>query len=321
MDQENSDLPADLQTPELALFAKKVGVALIAPSGYALDQQALGRGILALQQQGCVVYNYYDGAQKYQRFGGTEAGRLAQIYAAIDNPQVQIVMAVRGSYGMSRLLPLLDFERIAASKKLFVGHSDFTAFNLALLAQTGLQSFAGPMLCSDFGDVELSEFTMSHFWQSLRQVEQTLDVETNGNPDVDVTGTLWGGNLAMINHLIGTVYLPQVDGGILFLEDIGEHPYRIERMILQLQYAGIAERQQAIVLGDFSHYRLAEHDNGYDFDAMLAYLRSQISVPILTGLPFGHVRDKVTLPIGSQARLISGSAGFQLCMNSALTLR
>ncbi|QRX82729.1 muramoyltetrapeptide carboxypeptidase [Glaciimonas sp. PAMC28666] len=321
MDQEAPDLSVDLEPVVLPVFAKKIGVALIAPGGYPLDDQALGRGILALQQQGCVVYNYYDSTEKYQRFGGTEPVRVAQIYAAIDNPQVQIVMAVRGSYGMSRLLPLLDFERIAASKKLFVGHSDFNAFSFALLAQTGMQSFAGPMLCSDFGDLTLSAFTMSHFWQSLRQTEQTLDVETVGNPDVDVTGTLWGGNLAMLNHLVGTAYFPQIDGGILFLEDIGEHPYRIERMMLQLHYAGVLAQQQAIVLGDFANYRLAEHDNGYDFDAMLTYLRSQISVPILTGLPFGHIRDKVTLPIGSQARLVSGSAGFQLNINSTLTLR
>jgi len=311
--QENSTLQAAIPSP-------KVGVALIAPGGYPLDEQILARGILALQKQGCVVYNYYDAAEKYQRFGGTDEARVAQIYAAIDNPQVQVVMAVRGSYGMSRLLPLLDFRRIAASRKLFVGHSDVTAFHLALLAQTGLQSFAGPMLCSDFGDVELSEFTMSHFWNCLRQPEQTLQVAAENNPEVNVSGTLWGGNLAMVNHLIGTSHLPQIEDGILFLEDIGEHPYRIERLMLQLQYSGILGRQQAIVLGDFSNYQLAAHDNGYNFEAMLAYLRAHIAVPILTGLPFGHIRDKVTLPVGSQARLISGSAGFQLIIKSALVL-
>ncbi|MGS0740297.1 muramoyltetrapeptide carboxypeptidase [Glaciimonas sp. GG7] len=314
MNQENSSLQGD--TP-----AAKIGVALIAPSGYALDEQVLARGIIALQKQDCVVYNYYDAAEKYQRFGGTDAARVEQMYAAMHNPQVQIVMAVRGSYGMSRLLPLLDFQRIAASKKLFVGHSDFTAFQLALLAQTGFQSFAGPMLCGDFGGDALSQFTMTHFWHSLRQTEQTVEVAAEGNPDVNVSGTLWGGNLAMLNHLIGTPYLPHIEDGILFLEDIGEHPYRIERTLLQLQYAGILGRQQAIVLGNFSHYRLAEHDNGYDFNAMLAYLRAHIAVPILTGLPFGHMRDKVTLPVGSQAKLVSGAAGFQLMIKSALSLR
>ncbi|AEK61208.1 muramoyltetrapeptide carboxypeptidase [Collimonas fungivorans] len=306
--------------PVQALSKKSIGVALIAPGGYASDEAALARGILALQSQGCVVYDYYDPAAKYQRFGGTDAARVGQIYEAIDNPQVQIVLAIRGSYGMSRLLPMLDFERLAASKKIFVGHSDVTALHLALLAQTGAPSFAGPMLCSDFGEAELSELTMSHFWECLRQPEQVLQVSAAGNPTVNASGTLWGGNLAMLNHLVGTPYLPQVDGGILFLEDIGEHPYRIERMMLQLQYAGILERQQAIVLGDFSNYRLAEHDNGYDFDAMLAYLRAHIAAPILTGLPFGHIRDKVTLPVGAQAQLLSDANGFQLTTQNPLTL-
>ncbi|MFJ2988296.1 muramoyltetrapeptide carboxypeptidase [Collimonas sp. NPDC087041] len=300
---------------------QSVGVALIAPGGFAPDEQALARGILALQHQGCVVYDYYDPAAKYQRFGGTDAARVAQIYEAIDNPQVQIVLALRGSYGMSRLLPLLDMRRLAASKKIFVGHSDVTALHLALLAQTGAPSLAGPMLCSDFGVAELSEFTMSHFWQCVRQPDQVLQFAVANNPNVRVSGTLWGGNLAMLTHLIGTPYLPQIEDGILFLEDVGEHPYRIERMMLQLQYAGILGRQQAIVLGDFSEYRLAPHDNGYDFDAMLAFLRAHVSVPILTGLPFGHIRDKVTLPVGVQAELRSESNGFQLSFQHPLTLR
>jgi muramoyltetrapeptide carboxypeptidase len=124
----------------------------------------------------------------------------------------------------------------------------------------------------------------------------------------------------MLNHLIGTPYLPQIEDGILFLEDIGEHPYRIERMMLQLQYAGILGRQQAIVLGYFSNYRLAEYDNGYDFEAMLAFLRAHVPVPILTGLPFGHIRDKVTLPVGAQAQLRSDANGFQLTIQNPLTL-
>lgn len=302
------------------LQTQPVGVALIAPGGHAPDEQALARGILALQNQGCVIFNYYDPAAKYQRFGGTDAARVAQIYQAIDNPQVQIVLALRGSYGISRLLPLLDFRRLAASKKIFVGHSDVTALHLALLAQTGAPSIAGPMLCSDFGRGELSDFTMSHFWQCLRQPEQTIQVAAANNPSVHVNGTLWGGNLAMLAHLIGTSYLPQIENGILFLEDIGEHPYRIERMMLQLHYAGILGRQRAVVLGDFSNYRLAEHDNGYDFGAMLAHLRAHIFVPILTGLPFGHIPDMVTLPVGGQARLHSDANGFQLTTQNQLTL-
>jgi muramoyltetrapeptide carboxypeptidase len=141
-----------------------------------------------------------------------------------------------------------------------------------------------------------------------------------GNPAVDVAGTLWGGNLAMVNHLIGTPYWPQIDGGILFLEDIAEHPYRIERMLLQLHFAGVLERQKAIVLGDFSGYRLSPNDNGFDFDSMLAFIRETIGVPVLTGLPFGHVKERCTLPFGAQAHLVSDGAGFELTVSGYPTL-
>lgn len=303
----------------LAIPTAPIGIALVAPSSYVPDEAALERGLEVLRAQGCMVYNYYNPAAKYQRFGGTDAARIAQLYAAVDNPQVQVVLMVRGGYGMTRLLPQLDFHRLAASKKQFVGHSDFTAFQMALLAQTGQMSFAGPMLSDDFTRTDLSAFTLSHFWQCLQQSGQTLRITTSGNPMVNVNGILWGGNLAMLTHLVGTPYFPQIDGGILFLEDVNEQPFRIERMLLQLQYAGILERQQAIVLGDFSNYRVTDYDNGYDFEAMLAYVRAHTTVPILTGLPFGHIRDKVTLPVGGWVRLTSDNDGFELNTINTLT--
>ncbi len=141
-----------------------------------------------------------------------------------------------------------------------------------------------------------------------------------GNPLIETSGRLWGGNLAMLNHLIGTPYWPRVEGGILFLEDIAEHPYRVERMLLQLLYAGALEGQKAVLLGDFSGYRLAPHDNGYDFDAMLAYLRSVLPVPVLTGLPFGHVKERCTLPFGGMGHLRANAEGFDLTVSDYPTL-
>ena len=125
-------------------------------------------------------------------------------------------------------------------------------------------------------------------------------------------GLLWGGNLAMLAHLAGTPWLPAVEGGVLFVEDINEHPYRIERMLLQLLHAGVLERQRAILLADFSGYKLSDYDNGYDFSRMVDYLREHLGLPILTGLPFGHMREKLTLPVGAHCRLESDAEGFRL---------
>ncbi|MGV8892410.1 MAG: muramoyltetrapeptide carboxypeptidase [Burkholderiaceae bacterium] len=299
-------------TINLPPAAHNVGVALVAPSGYPADDAALARGIALLQALGCQVYNYYDPAASYQRFGGTPASCKAQLEAAAANPEVHVIMALRGGYGLSRLLPTLDLPRLAASGKLFVGHSDFTVLQMALLAQTNTVSFAGPMLCSDFGREDVSAFTLQHFWDCLHAASYPITVQSAGNPAVDADGTLWGGNLTILNHLLGTPYFPQIKNGILFVEDINEHPYRIERMLLQLLHAGVLAQQKAIILGDFSGYRVTDYDRGYDFDAMLAFMRSQLKVPILTGLPFGHVADKLTLPVGAQAQLVSDAASFQL---------
>lgn len=288
------------------------GIAIVAPGGYPPDEAALARGIARLEEQGCLVHNYYDPTDKYQRFGGIDMARVAQLHAAADDPDVQIVMALRGGYGLSRILPMLDFDFLANSGKLFVGYSDFTVFHMAMLAATGKVSFAGPMVCGDFGCERTSDFTLSHFWQCLTQDKLTLTAQTTNNPAIEAEGILWGGNLAMLTHLVGSPYFPQIEDGILFIEDVNEHPYRIERMLVQLLHAGVLARQQAILLGDFSAYRLSDYDNGYDFNAMLAYIRSRVATPILTGLPFGHCADKLTLPVGCRAQLVSQKTEFHL---------
>ena len=299
---------------------QQIGIAIAAPGGYALDDDALARGIARLEQQGHLVHNYYEPAHKFQRFGGTDAGRLAQLNAAAADPDVQVVMALRGSYGISRLLPQIDFDAMAASGKLFIGYSDFTAFHCGLLAKTGHISFAGPMLCDDYTRDEPVAFTQDDMWSCLRGPTHVVTGSGAGNPDLDVSGTVWGGNLAMLGHVLATPYFPTVDDGILFVEDVNEHPYRVERLLLQLLHAGVIGRQRALVLGDFSAYRLSPQDNGYDFEAMLAYLRQRLPVPVLTGLEFGHIRRRVTLPFGAPGRLLARDGAWTLTMTDYPTL-
>ncbi len=287
-------------------------IGVVAPSSCATDPVAAACGLQRLRELGHQVRDFSAGASRHQRFAATDAERVAQLHAAARDPEVALVIALRGGYGLSRLLPDIDFDLLAGSAKRWVGHSDFTALQLGLLATTGAASFAGPMICDDFSRDEPSEFTHAHFWRALTSPVLEIDVAVAGNPAVRAEGRLWGGNLAMLCHLVGSRWMPEVDGGILFLEDINEHPYRVERMLLQLAHAGILARQQAIVLGDFSGYRLSEFDNGYDFDSMLGYLRDRLGLPILQGLPFGHTRDKLTLPVGVDCQLRSDAAGFSL---------
>ncbi|EDH3763910.1 TPA: muramoyltetrapeptide carboxypeptidase [Salmonella enterica subsp. enterica] len=298
---------------------------LIAPSGYCINQQAALRGVQRLTDAGHQVENDEVIRRRYQRFAGTDAERLADVnsLASITSPDT-IVMPVRGGYGASRLLDRIDWQALASRQQrdplLICGHSDFTAIQAGLLAQANVITFSGPMLAANFGAETLNTFTEQHFWLALRKAQFTVEWQGDG-PQCDVQGTLWGGNLAMLISLIGTPWMPTIDKGILVLEDVNEHPFRVERMLLQLEYAGILNRQSAIVLGSFSGAAPNEYDAGYSLESVYAFLRSRLSVPLITGLDFGHEQRTVTLPIGANATLKNTRQGTQLTLSGHPTLQ
>lgn len=295
-------------------MAESLHVRLIAPSGWPAPD-ALQRGVERLRQHGCVVSGADAALRRHQRFAGSDAERAQDINALADpdQPLPDIVMAVRGGYGVHRLLPRLDYgrlqARLAGSSCIIVGHSDLTALGLALLARAGLATFAGPMLAYDFGGQTTSRFTLEHFWATIGAPRRKARWQGRSEGEVDAAGTLWGGNLAVLCSLLGTPYLPAVEGGILFVEDVFEPAYRIERLLYQLKLSGVLDRQRALLLGDFSNYRRDEYDPAYDMDAIVRHIREITDIPVVTGLPFGHCRDKLTLPVGVQARLRAGESG------------
>lgn len=298
---------------------------LIAPSGYCINQQAALRGVQRLTDAGHQVENDEVIRRRYQRFAGTDAERLADVnsLASLTSPDT-IVMPVRGGYGASRLLDRIDWQALASRQQrdplLICGHSDFTAIQAGLLAQANVITFSGPMLAANFGAETLNTFTEQHFWLALRKAQFTVEWQGDG-PQCDTQGTLWGGNLAMLISLIGTPWMPTIDKGILVLEDVNEHPFRVERMLLQLEYAGILNRQSAIVLGSFSGATPNEYDAGYSLESVYAFLRSRLSVPLITGLDFGHEQRTVTLPIGANATLKNTRQGTQLTLSGHPTLQ
>ncbi|EAM1336499.1 muramoyltetrapeptide carboxypeptidase [Salmonella enterica subsp. enterica serovar Cerro] len=298
---------------------------LIAPSGYCINQQAALRGVQRLTDAGHQVENDEVIRRRFQRFAGTDAERLADVnsLASLTSPDT-IVMPVRGGYGASRLLDRIDWQALASRQQrdplLICGHSDFTAIQAGLLAQANVITFSGPMLAANFGAETLNTFTEQHFWLALRKAQFTVEWQGDG-PQCDAQGTLWGGNLAMLISLIGTPWMPTIDKGILVLEDANEHPFRVERMLLQLEYAGILNRQSAIVLGSFSGAAPNEYDAGYSLESVYAFLRSRLSVPLITGLDFGHEQRTVTLPIGANATLKNTRQGTQLTLSGHPTLQ
>jgi len=283
-------------------------IRLIAPAGYPNVAESMRRGIERLEAAGHQVTHRHVLERKELRFAGSDAERAADINALADpsQPLPDIALAIRGGYGAHPILPLLDYEglgaRLRGAPVALVGQSDFTALQSALFARSGIVTLGGPMLGGDFGAPQLDSLTWESFWRTLAEPEGLAAWDTPDG-DLDVEGTLWGGNLAMLSGLAGSPYLPDIEGGILFVEDVAEPPFRVERMLYHLLHAGVLRRQKALVMGDFTGYRTAEYDNGYDLDTVFARIAEASGVPLVTGLPFGHGPSKFTLPFGAPGRL------------------
>lgn len=246
----------------------------------------------------------------HMRFAGDDEVRLAAIHRAAASG-ADLALISRGGYGLTRLLPAIRYKDVAKAihgGTRFVGLSDFTAFQNAVLAKTGEATWSGPALGEDFGVDGEPDDIMVDCFQDLAsgQGEGTgwTRPKAESASDVEARGVLWGGNLTVLTALAGTPWMPDVNG-VLFLEDVHEHPYRIERMLTQLLYAGILQRQKAILLGHFTNYKAVPHDKGYKLQTVVDWLRRQVKAPVITGLPFGHVRTKVCLPVGAKVELAS----------------
>jgi len=295
-------------------------IYIFSPSSAVRDKAAFRRGVARLRAMGHEVDIDPDALASHTRFAGDDATRLAAISRAAASG-ADIALISRGGYGLTRLLPQLPYKAIAKAIERgteFVGISDFTAFQNAVLAKTGAITWAGPALGADLGTEEepddimlacLDDLFSGHGegagWELPRPRKGTAAAAAAPvqKPFTVKQGTLWGGNLAVLSSLIGTPYLPDIKGGVLFFEDIGEHPYRLERLLTQWLHAGLLARQKAIVLGQFNEYKLTAHDKGFKLDSVVQWLRSQLKVPVLTGLPHGHVPTKVLLPVGAPVSL------------------
>jgi muramoyltetrapeptide carboxypeptidase len=316
-------------------------IYIYSPSSAVRDKAAFKRGVKRLKSLGHSVEIDEAALAKYMRFAGDDATRVAAIGRAAASG-ADIALITRGGYGLTRILAGINYKAIAKSIERgtqWVGVSDFTALQSALLVKTGAITWAGPALgedfgCANHGSAELAaaaepDDIMEACFDDLVQgigegtgwrmpkepapsaVQVTINsvaahaIKQRANGQISINNaTLWGGNLNVLTALLATPYLPKIDKGILFFEDVGEHPYRIERMLTSWLHAGILQRQRAIVLGQFTNYKLAPgYDSGFGMQSVVDWLRTQTKVPVLTGLPFGHVPTKVCLPFGAKISL------------------
>jgi muramoyltetrapeptide carboxypeptidase len=285
-------------------------IYIFSPSSAVRNTAAVKRGIARLKALGHQVELDPSVFATHMRFAGDDETRLAAIERATASG-ADIAIITRGGYGLTRLLPKIPYKKVAKAidrGTRFVGLSDFTAFQNAVLAETGRVTWSGPAVGEDFGVETDPDEIMQACFEDLAsgQGEGTgwqLPAPERREKPLQAKGVLWGGNLAIVSALAGTPWLPQVKGGILFLEDVHEHPYRIERMLTQLLYTGVLQKQKAILLGHFTNWLPVPHDKGFKLKTVIEWLRTQVKAPVLTGLPFGHVPTKVCLPVGAEVTL------------------
>ena len=287
-------------------------IYIYSPSSAVRDKAAFRRGVKRLKALGHTVEVDEAALSSHQRFAGDDETRLAAISRAAASG-AQIALISRGGYGLTRILDAIPYKAVAKAVSRgtdFVGLSDFTAFQNALLAKTGAVSWAGPSVGEDFGALDGPDDIMEACFDDLisGQGEGTgwrLPAREGEAPTLRPVhdAVLWGGNLSVLVSLLGTPYFPSVEKGVLFLEDVHEHPYRLERMLDQLRHAGVLARQRAVVLGQFTSFKKVPHDKGFSLRTVVDRLRSQLKVPVLTGLPFGHVPTKVLLPVGAKVEM------------------
>ena len=315
------------------MIAAKKHIYIYSPSSAVRDKASFKRGIKRLKALGHEVEVDITALAKHQRFAGDDDTRLAAIDRAAASG-ADVALITRGGYGLTRILPAVNYKALAKSIDKgckFVGQSDFTALQMALLAKTGAVTWAGPALGEDFGTADTPDDIMEACfddliggqgegagWQlpkpsvySALNATDSIAAGAHKQASTDSfivkNALLWGGNLAVLASLIGTPYFPKIEtlkGGILFIEDVGEHPYRVERILTHLRHAGILASQKAIVFGQFSNYKLVPgYDSGFTLAGVAARLHTQVKARVLMGLPFGHVATKVMLPVGARVTL------------------
>jgi muramoyltetrapeptide carboxypeptidase len=282
-------------------------IGIIAPASPPLTDESLQKGVTYLEKQGFRVLLGESIGARRGYLAGADQDRVNDLHRMFSDPHVDAILAVRGGYGSSRLLPLVDYELIKRNPKIFVGYSDITALHCAIYRRTQMVTFAGPMLAADFGGA-VDPDAESFFWPLLmgdsplhRILCDNADIESM-SIDRDFTGPLLGGNLSIICSLLGTPFLPDCTGAVLALEEIGEAPYRIDRMLNQLKLSGIFDQLSGLLVGQFTNCVQKNEQPSLTLDEIFHDYFAALSVPAVRNIPFGHEKQKVTLPLGTFVR-------------------
>ena len=301
------------ETRQATLLPKRLqagnNVALIAPSSPVAEEK-LTKAIANLSALGLTISEGKNLRNRAGYLAGSDSERLADLHAAFENPEIDAIWCVRGGYGAARLLPAVNFSLIKKNPKLLIGYSDITALHLAIHAQTGLVTFHGPVGAGDF-----TEMTLHHLKSVVMNAPDRHEI--SAVPDTTlgeeyqpytitpgiVRGALTGGNLALLSSMAGTPFAPKFRNKIVFIEDVGEQPYRLDRMFTQLLQSTDLAKAAGIALGVFNECQPKNDSFSYSLRESLQLCLGYLNIPVVYGIPFGHISNQATLPYGIQAEL------------------
>lgn len=294
-------------------------VAVAAPASAALDPVDARAGLDALRARGLRVEEAHEAGPPQGYLAADDDARADALNALLRRDDLDAVVCLRGGYGLLRILDRVDYAAARAHPKLVVGYSDVTALHLALYKEAGLPGLSGPMVAPDWAGLDAE--TERLFWE-LAGGAAPVEILGPGGEELtplrpgEAEGVLLGGNLALTAALLGTPFFPDVDGAVLFVEDVGEPPYRIDGLLARLRLAGVLERLGGLVFGAFTGADVPPGRPSLTTDEVLRHYAPFVGGPVATGLVYGHFRRKATVPVGVRARLVADERGARLTVLS-----
>ncbi|WP_447936830.1 S66 peptidase family protein [Thermomonas fusca] len=296
-------------------------VGLVSPSSAVNERLALQLAQEAMEALGFRVRTGAHYGGRYGHLAGTDAERAGDLNAMFGDKAVRAIVCVRGGSGAARLLPLLDYALIRRNPKVLLGYSDITALHCAIHAKTGLVTFHGPVGTGSWNRFNVDQFERLFFQRELMQYQNSRDAGDELVPRRNRTqtlrggravGELLGGNLTVLTALAGTPYLPDFSGRILFLEDVGEAPYRIDRMFSTLKLMGALDKVAGIIFGDCSDCNPGDGYGSLTLDQIFDDYILPLKIPAYRGAMIGHIREQFIVPVGGKVEMDADAGTFRL---------
>jgi muramoyltetrapeptide carboxypeptidase len=284
-------------------------LGIIAPSGPVYDKNRITKGIEILESLGFKVVISSNCYLKHGYLAGEDSIRAKDINKSFENKYLDGIICLRGGYGALRILDLIDYNIINENPKVFIGYSDITALHSAIHKNCNLVTFHGPMVASDIADDD--------FWSNEALINSvcgniySYNIKLNPIKGGNVKGELVGGNLSVICSLIGSSFVEDYENKLLFIEDIGEEPYRVDRMLQQLKLSGIISKLSGVILGQFTNCQAKDEENSLSLDYVINDFFANMAIPVYCNLQAGHENKKITLPLGIEVEILNNILSFK----------